>query len=184
VPSRLLRRLTDHRRSATHVCDDRCRPHVCRPLTPSTVRQIHWILSGALERAVRWHWISVNPSSWAKPPSPPRPNPRPPSVEDAARISLEAWRDPDWGTYVWLAMTVGLRRGEQCALRRRNAELDAGVLSIEESLGGRRSAVLVKDTKTHQMRRAALDAETVEIIRELIARQDERARHLGVGPTA
>ena len=26
------------------------------------MRQIHWILSGALDRAVRWKWIVLNPA--------------------------------------------------------------------------------------------------------------------------
>src|SRR4051794_2204214 len=28
---------TDHRTKAEHACDERCRPHVCRPLAASTV---------------------------------------------------------------------------------------------------------------------------------------------------
>jgi hypothetical protein len=28
-----------------------------------------------------------------------------------------AWRDPDWGAVVWVAMTTGSRRGELSALR-------------------------------------------------------------------
>ena len=174
------RRGTDHRTAREHQCDERCRPHVCRPLAPSTVRQIHWILSGALERAVRWRWISVSPAAWAEPPAPLPPKPQPPSAEDAARILTEAWKDPEWGAFLWLAMTVGARRGELCALRRRHVDLDAAVLTIEISVSGRRSATRQKDTKTHQMRRVALAAESVEILREQIARQDDRIRQLGL----
>jgi integrase len=76
-------------------------------------------------------------------------------------------------------MTVGARRGELCGLRRRHVDLDAAILTIQASVGGRRSATRQKDTKTHQMRRIALDAETVEILREHIARQDDRIRQLG-----
>ena len=46
----------------------------------------------------------------------------------------------------------------------------------------RRSATRHKDTKTHQMRRIALDAETVEILREHVGRQDDRIRRLGLKP--
>jgi integrase len=174
------RRGIDHRTAREHQCDERCRPHVCRPLAASTVRQIHWILSGALERAVRWRWIAVSPATWAEPPSPPQPSPQPPSAEDAARMLTEAWKDQEWGTFLWLAMTTGARRGELCALRRRHVDLDGAVLIIEMSVGGRRSATRQKDTKTHQMRRIALDTETVEILREHIANQDDRVRQLGV----
>jgi hypothetical protein len=54
------RRYVEHRTSADHTCNAKCRPHTCKPLAASTVRQIHWILSGALSRAVRWRWIAVN----------------------------------------------------------------------------------------------------------------------------
>ncbi|NIB32519.1 hypothetical protein HBB16_13370 [Pseudonocardia sp. MCCB 268] len=31
--------------------------HVCRPLSKSTIRQVHVILLSALRRAVRWGWL-------------------------------------------------------------------------------------------------------------------------------
>jgi integrase len=92
----------------------------------------------------------------------------------------EAWKDPEWGTFLWLAMTTGARRGELCALRRRHVDLDGAVLTIEMSVGGRRTGTRQKDTKTHQMRRVAVDAETVELLREHITRQDDCIRQLGV----
>jgi integrase len=63
-------------------------------LAASTVRQIHWILSGAFDRAVRWKWIALNPAEQADKPALPHPDPRPPSVAEASRIVTEAWRDP------------------------------------------------------------------------------------------
>lgn len=81
------------------------------------MRQVHNILEGAFARAVRWRWIGVNPADQAKAPTQPAPDPQPPSQTQAARIAMEAWKDPDWGMFVWLAMTSGARRGELCALR-------------------------------------------------------------------
>src|SRR3954469_11701845 len=131
----------DHRTKAEHECDERCRPHVCRPLAASTVRQIHWILSGAMERAVRWRWIAVSPTGSAQPPPPPAPKPSPPSAKEAARLLEEAWKDEAWGTLVWLAMTTGARRGELCAVRRRNVDLEEAVLTIEAGIGGSRGRI-------------------------------------------
>ncbi|MFD1533583.1 hypothetical protein [Pseudonocardia aurantiaca] len=105
---------TEHRTDLAHECDHRCRPHACRPLSKSTVRQIHVILSGALKRAVRWRWLSTNPIEHAEPPAQPAANPQPPTAEEAARILNESWSDPDWAVLVWLTMVTGFRRGELC----------------------------------------------------------------------
>ena len=169
----------DHRTKAEHECDERCRPHVCRPLAASTVRQIHWILSGAMERAVRWRWIAVSPTGSAQPPAPPAPKPSPPSAKEAARLLEEAWKDEAWGTLVWLAMTTGARRGELCALRRRHLDLDEAVLTIEAGVAGSRARMREKDTKTHQKRRVALDESTVAVLQEHLSRQDRDAAELG-----
>lgn len=87
----------DHRTDKPHACDERCKPHECGGLAPSTVRRIHFLLSGAVKRAVRWGWIAVNPASAAEPPPEPKPEPKPPTPEEAARIVNEAWKDPGWG---------------------------------------------------------------------------------------
>jgi integrase len=67
------KRYVDHRTPQPHECDDRCRAHECRPLGASTIRQVHFILSGALKRAVRWRWIGTNPIVQAEPPPAPKP---------------------------------------------------------------------------------------------------------------
>ena len=151
------RSFVEHRKAGEHTCTAVCRPHVCRGLSASSVRQIHWVLSGALARAVRWRWIAVNPATAAEPPSLPHPDPRPPTPAEAAAIITEAWTDPDWGTLVWLAMTTGARRGELCALRWEHVDLAAGVLTLRRSGYVDAAGEFVeKETKTHQQRRVAL----------------------------
>jgi integrase len=172
----------DHYSARVHTCDDRCGPHVCTPMTGSTIRQIHWILSGALNCAVRWRWIATNPVDAARAPIAARPNPTPPSATDAARILQAAWEeDETWGTLVWLVMTTGARRGEICALRRSFVDLDAAVLTVPRSITEIRRQE--KDTKTHQQRRIALDTETVEVLRVHFERLDAMAARLMVKPS-
>lgn len=53
-----------------HQCREMCtgRPragHTCQPLSTSTTRKIHYIIRGALERAVRWRHLGVNKASLA-----------------------------------------------------------------------------------------------------------------------
>lgn len=170
------------------TCRDRCgrrtsasraaRPadaeHVCRPLKPSSIRQIHWILNGAFERAERWRWIGRNPMDAVDPPALPKPDPRPPTVAQAVRIFKEAWKDPDWGLLVWLAVTTGVRRGELCALRWERVDLDAGVMVVRKAIAQEGSRTWETDTKTHQQRRISLDPETVTLLRGYRALVDER----------
>ena len=130
------RRYVKHRTEGPHDCGSRCKQHLCKGLADSTVRQIHWILSGAFERAVRYRWIAVNPTDLADKPPLPQPDPQPPSSAEAARIVQAAWKDPDWGAFVWCAMTLGARRGELCALRWSTADLATGVVGIRRAIGG------------------------------------------------
>ena len=151
------------------------------------MRHIHFILSGAYKKAVRWRWVAASPISQAEPPAAPKPNPHPPTPDEAARILTEAWRDPDWGTLLWVAMTTGARRGEICAIRWSAVNLDEGRESIwlrhaiRKGTGGRWEEA---DLKTHQRRRLALDAETVEALREHRRRCEARAAALGVAAAA
>lgn len=124
----------DHRTPREHECDERCRPHRCRPLAAATIRHIHFVLNGAFARGVRWRWVSVNPVEFVAPPAKPPPDPQPPLAPEAARILNEAWRDPDWGALVWLFMTTGARRGELCALRWSSVNLESGTLTIRRAI--------------------------------------------------
>ncbi|MBG6063748.1 hypothetical protein [Micromonospora ureilytica] len=80
------RKTIEHRKAAPHDCTDKCRPHACKPLAPASIRQIHWILCGALNRAVRWRWIAVNPADQAETPGMPQPSPHPPTAPEEARL--------------------------------------------------------------------------------------------------
>ena len=84
------KRYVDHRTPHPHECDSRCRMHQCRPLGAATIRQIHFILSGALKRAVRWGWVTTNPIIRAETPPVPKAQPRPP-------IARGGRADPDRG---------------------------------------------------------------------------------------
>ncbi|MGH3320403.1 MAG: tyrosine-type recombinase/integrase [Streptosporangiaceae bacterium] len=172
----------EHRTQRQHECDDRCTPHRCRPLGATTIRHMHFLLSGAFRRAMRWRWVSANPVSQATPPAAPAPKPEPPSAEDAARIVNEAWRDPDWGTFIWLAMTAGARRGELCALRWLDVDLDpeGPVLWLRRAVKHGADGWVEGDTKTHQQRRVALDPKTAAVLDDHRERCRSRAESLGI----
>jgi integrase len=101
-----------------------------------------------------------------KPPAKRRPQPRPPTSEQMARIVEAAWAESsEWGLYVWLSAVIGARRGEVVALQWDDIDLTNGVVRLDENYV-RAHGMLLKDTKTHQMRRVSVDAPTVMLLRQ------------------
>lgn len=86
----------DHRTDVEHDCDDRCRPHQCKPMGAAPLRHVHTALNGAFNRAVRWRWLGTNPIQQADAPPVPPADPDPPSPAEAARVLTEAWKVPGW----------------------------------------------------------------------------------------
>jgi hypothetical protein len=67
-----------------------------------------------------------------------------------ARAAFEI--NEDWGTLVWLVMTTGVRRGEVCALRWRDVDLDAETIEIRRNYVLHKGVGVEKDTKTQERR--------------------------------
>jgi integrase/ribosomal protein S25 len=160
------RKYIQHRTSRDHECNEKCKPHECKGLADGSLRKVQAVLMGAGQRGVRWRWFGVNPFEQADPLPVAKPQPKPPTADQAAKIVSVAFADPDWGMFVWLAMVTGARRGELCALTWECATLKdgAGVLSIHASIAQRGGRTWEKDTKTHQQRRISIDDTTVAML--------------------
>jgi integrase len=152
-----------------------------RGLSARTVRICHTVLRQSLDQARRWGFIAHNPALDASPPPQRRDEVIPPSVEQVLRILDAAYdEDPDFGTYLWLKSATGCRRGEVCALRWTDIDLDRAELSVRRSVVQLGQELREKDTKTHQSRRIALDPATVALLRQHRLRQREQMLALGV----
>jgi integrase len=149
-------------------------------LAGATVRQYHAILSAALHQAVKWGWIDRNPADRASPPSPRGAVMSPPTPEDVSRLHAAAQAtDPVLATAIALAALTGARRGELAALRWSDVDLASGHLSIARSLSVVDGVAHHGDTKTHQVRRLALDDAGAQILRDRWAYQAELAERAG-----
>jgi integrase len=181
LDAEILERFYTRLQRCRALCDGHSRAgHVCQPLSASTVRKIHYIVSAALEQAVRWRHLGVNPASLAVAPTPARPEPDPPTAEEAAAIIGAAWRDPEWGLLLWLVMVTGMRRGEISALRWRHVDLRTGTVFIQRANAQVKAIVREKTTKTQQQRRVAIDEITVALVVEHRERWQRRCADLGV----
>ncbi len=151
-----------------------------RGLSARTVRICHTVIRQALEQARRWGFIARNPAVDATPPVQRRREIVPPTVEQVQTL-LDAARaeDADFAAYLWVLAATGCRRGEACALRWTDIDLERAEVVIRRSISQVGQEVREKDTKTHQSRRLALDAETVTVLRSLRLRARERALALG-----
>jgi integrase len=146
-------------------------------LNPLTVRKSHAILSAVFNQAVKWGWVDRNPVLRTTPPSSRVREIQPPTSAELRRLLDACVRDhADLGSLIYVAATTGARRGELCGLRWSDVDLELATLTVARSISDAGGAVSVKDTKTHQTRRIALDPTTVAVLRDHRLLVDERAR--------
>lgn len=148
--------------------------------SPKTVRNAHAVLSGALDRAVRFRLIPANPAALVRPPRLARREMTALTLTEARAVLVTAESDPL--AALWrLAIAAGLRQGELCALRWPDVDLDAGSVAVVAALEQRTGRKPVRaETKTARSRRTIpLDAATVEALQRHRARAAESALAAG-----
>jgi integrase len=159
-----------------------CQRHVCRPMKPGTIRQVHAILSGAFDAAKRWEWVDANPAESAKPPSAipvKKPATSPGEVAKVIAQARAGERLP-LALYIWLAAITGARRGELCAIQLCDFDIEHGTVHVAFNYLVKGGQKVRKDTKTHQDRWIALDPVSCAFIREAIEAVDSRLASVGL----
>ncbi len=153
-----------------------------RPLSASSVRRVHAVISAALTQAVKEDKLANNPADRATPPSVRQAPKVAPSPEDVQAMIATADQDghPDMATFIALAAVTGARRGELCGLRWGDVDFDRATLTIERSVAVVSGRRVTKGTKTHAGRVLALDPFGEEVLRRQRARHEDRATDLGV----
>lgn len=141
-----------------------------------TTRRAHIVLHAALVQAVRWGIIATNPARREVIDAPSVPA-LPVSAPDPAMVSAilgDAESDPVWALALRLAATTGARRGQLCALRWSDVDLDGPEITWARSLAlVEHEGVVEKSTKTGRAIVTALDAGTVAMLEAWKAYQAE-----------
>ena len=155
---------------------DRLYRELREKLSPASVLKVHTILRAAFAQAVRWRMLSENPVAFATRPRVVTPPIKPPTPEQVAQLLAAAEeKDPDLATYLRLAAVTGARRGELCALKWTDVDLQTGEVLFARALALGTHEVVEKETKTHRSRRIALDPGTVAALKQHRQRAENRA---------
>ena len=149
--------------------------------SPHRIKRAHVILSGAFKEGRRIGWVTSNPCEGIAPKPPPkaatRPAPEPSVLRHLLALVAE---DVELHTWLRLAIATGGRRGEVLALRWDDVDWDTSRLRIDESVTYSRAVgVVVKSTKTGDVRHVALDPDTMAALYRLRSMRDEQGALMG-----
>lgn len=150
-------------------------------LSARSVEFTHSVLHSALKQAFRWGLTLTNPADKVSPPRPKGHEITALSAEEVQRL-LGAVNDPLRKALYTLAVTTGLRQGEQLGLLWSDIDLDRGTLAVRRTLQWQKGDGLVLgEVKTARSRRSvALSQMAVTALRRWHVEQ--RLRRLSAGP--
>jgi len=150
-----------------------------------TVRRVRNLLHRACRLASRWSRGQLpNPIAgtelpiWSFVEQTPVRAPEVAEVRALVRAALSY--DERFGVLLQLLAATGLRRGEACALRWSDIDFKARSVRVDESVVAARGGAVLKPPKTRaSIRRLALDASTISMLRSFRNRQAELATACG-----
>ncbi|MEA1902871.1 MAG: tyrosine-type recombinase/integrase [Actinomycetota bacterium] len=180
-----IRRLRPHHLEALY--DRKLHPTDGRkPLAPKTVLEIHLIIRGALNDAVRRGIVTRNVAYVA----------HAPKLRAIPKVEQQAWTAQQLQGFLreaaghrlfpalWLIATTGLRRSELLGLQWKDVDLEKATLSINRGLVSVGYDVHESRGKTSNSRRAIdLDATTVQVLSAWCDWQRTEQAVVGIKPT-
>jgi integrase len=144
-------------------------------LSAATARKARTVLSAVLSYAVAMEYVESNAAMKVPPPGGDAAERVAPTLEETARILLEAGKnDPDFLTYLWVAAETGGRRGETLALRWSGVDFQTGTVSIDGTVSiGEDGPQLRSTTKTKKPRKIGVSSITLAHLRHHKDRVEE-----------
>lgn len=180
-----IRRLRPHH--LERLYDEKLHPkNGKRPLAPKTVLEIHLIIRGALNDAVRRGMVTRNVALVA----------HAPKTRSIPKVEPQAWTAPELRTFLraaaghrlfpalWLLANTGMRRSELLGLQWDDIDLDGAVASVNRGLVSVGYELHESRGKTTNSRRAIdLDATTVQVLAAWKAWQASERGAVGIEST-
>lgn len=151
-------------------------------LNNNTVIRYQAMLSSIFKKGVQWGLINENPCSRAEHPKAEEIDVRVLTEEEIPKL-LDALSDapPQYSVIVQLALLLGARRGEICALRWSDIDFEKGTLSIKRTVQFIPGTGLLFNTpKTRRGKRCLrIGADCVELLQEY--RRYQKAERFRIG---
>jgi integrase len=152
-----------------------------RPLSARTVGHAHRVLHTALARAARLEIIGRNVASVVRPPKVDTEEVEILSAEQIGDV-LSKLRGHTLYSIVALALGTGMRRGELCALRWSDVDLDGATVRVDRSIEETKEGLYAKAPKTRNGRRTiSLPSSVVDTLRAHRVHQLGQRLTLGLG---
>lgn len=142
-----------------------------RPLSTKSTHHAFSLLNGALRWGVRMELIGRNVCEAVTAPVPKRSDAKAMTAEEMGRV-LEAAVDTRWAAFLALAFSLGMRRGELCALSWSDVNFTDATLTVRHSLSEtKRGGIVLKTTKSNKTRTLPLSRVALEACRSQHALQ-------------
>jgi integrase len=151
-----------------------------KPLASQTLMHYHRVLYSALDRALKWQELAVNPAEAVDPPRVIRHAITPLDVEQSRALLAVTAQDADYGPLVALALLTGMRVGEVLGLQWQDVDWERQTISVRRSVQKLKGyGLLVKEPKTRRGRTVTLWDQAIAVLRRTRAHQDEVRLKMG-----
>lgn len=149
---KLQKLLPEHVQAMANALRDKAPGPNRRKLGPRSIEYVCLVLSRALNQAKRWGYVTRNVVNDIDLPRVRRPKVKP-ATEQQARALLDAVKGHRLEALYWVALFLGLRRGEVLGLRLSDLNLETMTLTVEGSLQRVGKHLVRSQTKTESSQR-------------------------------
>ncbi|MGB7726314.1 MAG: site-specific integrase [Dehalococcoidales bacterium] len=144
-------------------------------LSPRSVRYIHVVLHRALQTAIKWHKLTINPADNVDIPKAPHTDMQIWNESEVIQF-LETARSTPYHCLFYLAIFSGARRGELLALRWQDVDLTTGQLSISRSVQHVNGEYVFSQPKTEKSRRTIALPKSATLLLKQLREATEHSR--------